>query len=221
MNESVGIPSKLWLHHLSQQRAIAVVRASQPEVALALAEVAIAAGWQNLEITATTPEFATIIAQVRQQHAHGWIGVGTVLDAATAHRAIDAGAQFLFSPYCLADVMAVARQRSIPVVPGALTPQEIGTAWQMGATAVKVFPVQSVGGPQYLQALRGPLGHIPLIPTGGVTLANAREFWEAGAVAVGLASDLFPHHWVESRDWEAIAARIRSFLSLLPDRSTV
>jgi 2-dehydro-3-deoxyphosphogluconate aldolase/(4S)-4-hydroxy-2-oxoglutarate aldolase len=98
-------------------------------------------------------------------------------------------------------------EAGIPIVPGALSPTEIVTAWQAGASCIKVFPIEAVGGANYIKSLQGPLGQIPLIPTGGVTLENAKEFIIAGAVAVGLSGELFPKSLVVAEDWEAVAQR--------------
>jgi 2-dehydro-3-deoxyphosphogluconate aldolase / (4S)-4-hydroxy-2-oxoglutarate aldolase len=105
------------------------------------------------------------------------------------------------------------------MIPGALSPTEIVTAWQAGATAVKVFPVQALGGADYIKALHSPLSQIPLIPTGGVTGANARGLIAAGAIAVGLAGSLFPKEAVERRDWAVVtklAAQLMASLQDLP-----
>jgi 2-dehydro-3-deoxyphosphogluconate aldolase/(4S)-4-hydroxy-2-oxoglutarate aldolase len=91
-----------------------------------------------------------------------------------------------------------------------LTPTEIVTAWEAGASCIKVFPIQAVGGASYIKALQGPLGNIPLIPTGGVSLENAQEFLKAGAIAVGLSGELFPKALIATEDWKAIAQRART-----------
>ena len=96
------------------------------------------------------------------------------------------------------------------MVPGAFSPTEIMAAWEAGATCVKVFPISGLGGAAYLKSLQGPLSGIPLIPTGGVTLENAKVFIDAGAIAVGLAGDLFPKHLVANRDWGAICQIART-----------
>lgn len=201
---------------LRLDRAIAVIRTDSSELAVTLADLAIAAGMHHVEIIATTPEFEHAIASLRQHYPGQWIGAGTVVDPVIAQKAIAAGAQFLFSPYSSAAVGELARVHRIPVVPGALTPQEIGSAWQAGAAAVKVFPISCVGGAEYLRALRSPLAGIPLIPTGGVTVENAKDLLDAGAIAVGLATQLFPKHLVAQQDWEGIGNRIRQFVSQLP-----
>jgi 2-dehydro-3-deoxyphosphogluconate aldolase/(4S)-4-hydroxy-2-oxoglutarate aldolase len=102
-------------------------------------------------------------------------------------------------------LIQLAVAQNIPIIPGALSPTEIVSAWQAGASSVKVFPVQALGGAGYIQSLQAPLGNIPLIPTGGVTLANAQSFLAAGAVAVGLSGQLFPRQAVADGNWDAIA----------------
>jgi 2-dehydro-3-deoxyphosphogluconate aldolase / (4S)-4-hydroxy-2-oxoglutarate aldolase len=143
------------------------------------------------------------------------IGAGTLTDCEQMEQAIAAGARFLFSPHFNPELVRFACDRQVPVIPGCLSPTEIITAWQAGASSVKVFPVQSMGGPQYLKALREPLAGIPLIPTGGVTLANALTFIQAGAVGVGLSSDLLPPALVKTQDWAEITQRAKRLGSAL------
>ncbi|MBX2862950.1 MAG: ketohydroxyglutarate aldolase, partial [Leptolyngbyaceae cyanobacterium MAG.088] len=121
--------------------------------------------------------------------------------------AIASGIQFCFCPHTNPVLIEMAREHNIPIMPGALTPTEIVTAWQAGATCVKVFPVQSMGGHNYIHSLQGPLGHIPLIPTGGVMLENAAGFIEAGAIAVGLSSNLFSRPHIQEQNWSDITQR--------------
>lgn len=208
--------SSEWIRQLKRDRAISVVRTDAAELAMKLAELALAAGMHHVEIISTTPQFARVVTQLRQQYPREWIGAGTVINPKTAREAIAAGAQFLFSPYRSTQVVELAQASSVPVVPGALTPQEIGSAWDAGAAAVKVFPIGCVGGAAYLRALRSPLAGIPLIPTGGVTIENAGELLEAGAIAVGLATQLFPKDLVARQDWEEIGDRIHTFVESLP-----
>ncbi|MEO0802634.1 MAG: bifunctional 4-hydroxy-2-oxoglutarate aldolase/2-dehydro-3-deoxy-phosphogluconate aldolase [Cyanobacteria bacterium J06642_2] len=206
----------LWIGRLKRDRAIAVVRADDTELALTLAEIALAAGMHHVEIISTTPQFGAVIARLRARYPEQWVGAGTVVNIETARAAIEAGAQFLFSPYRSAEVVELARASHVPIVPGALTPQEIGSAWDAGAAAVKVFPIGCVGGADYLQALRAPLAGIPLIPTGGVTIDNAGELLKTGAIAVGLATQLFPKDLVAREQWKAISDRICNFVDCLP-----
>jgi 2-dehydro-3-deoxyphosphogluconate aldolase / (4S)-4-hydroxy-2-oxoglutarate aldolase len=126
--------------------------------------------------------------------------------------AIASGAQFLFSPHVDSAMIQVAVNQDVPIIPGAMTPTEIVNAWNQGASCVKVFPVQAVGGVNYIKSLQGPLGEIPLIPTGGVTLENAPEFIQAGAIAVGLSGQLFPERLVREGNWQAIASHANQLM---------
>ena len=167
------------------------------------------AGLSLIEITWNSDRAPELIGQLRAELPHCIIGTGTLLTLEQLYEAIEAGAQFLFTPHVNSTLIAAAVKAGVPIVPGALTPTEIVTAWEAGASCVKVFPIQSVGGASYIRALQGPLGHIPLIPTGGVTLENAREFITAGAIAAGLSGDLFPKALVTAQNWKAIAQRAR------------
>ncbi len=176
-----------------------------------MAETVAQAGLKLIEISWITPQAATVIEHLRKTLPTCQIGAGTILSTTDLATAIQAGSQFIFSPHVNWELIQQANAAHIPIIPGALTPSEILQAWQAGATCVKVFPIQAVGGSDYLQALRGPLGHIPLIPTGGVTLANALTFLDAGAVAVGVSTSLFPKELLINQDWEAIHQRAKAF----------
>ncbi len=189
---------------LRQQRAIAVIRAPAAQLGYEMAQAVAAGGMRLIEITADSDQPWALIDRLRTALPDCVIGTGTILNQADWQNAVSSGAQFMFSPHV--DVQLIAQSRSIglPMFPGALSPTEIVTAWQAGATAVKVFPVQAMGGVAYIKALNGPLGHIPLIPTGGVTVANAWELITAGSIAVGLAGSLFPQDLVAGGDWSGI-----------------
>lgn len=200
-----------WLTLLKKHRAIAVIRSSEKELALQMAKAVAAAGMQFIEITWNSHKAAELISQLRYELPTFTIGTGTLLNSEQLQQAIDLGAQFLFTPHTDLTMIKTAVDAGVPIVPGAFSPTEILTAWEAGASCVKVFPISGLGGAAYLRSLQGPLGHIPLIPTGGVTLENAKVFIEAGAIAVGLAGDLFPKHLVENRDWEAISQIAKNF----------
>ena len=170
------------------------------------------AGIRLIEITWSTPQAAELIEQLAGELPDCIVGTGTLLNLKQMQQAVRAGAEFLFSPHIDQGIIQAAIRQNLPVIPGALTPTEIVTAWTQGATCVKVFPIQAVGGAGYIKSLQGPLGHIPLIPTGGVTVENAAEFLEAGAIAIGLSSELFPKHLVISEDWDSIARRTEILL---------
>ena len=199
-----------WLTLLKKHRAIAVIRSSEKELALQMAKAVAAGGMPFIEITWNTDKAAELIAELRSEFPTFSIGTGTLLNLEQLQQAIDCGAQFLFTPHTDLAMIKAAVDAGVPIVPGAFSPTEILTAWQAGATCVKVFPISGLGGAAYLKSLQGPLGHIPLIPTGGVTLENAKIFIDAGAIAVGLAGDLFPKKLVENGDWEAIGQIARN-----------
>lgn len=194
-----------WLKLLVQTKAIAVIRAAEIEQGVRMAKAIAAGGMQLIEITWNSDRPAELIQQLRVELPNCTIGTGTLLTLADLEQAIAAGAQFLFTPHVDAAMIQAAVAQSVPIIPGALSPTEIVTAWMAGASCVKVFPIQAMGGVRYIKSLQGPLGQIPLIPTGGVTLDNAKEFIAAGAIAVGLSSELFPPQLVAAGEWGAIA----------------
>ena len=202
-----------WLTLLQRNKAIAVIRASQV-LGYQMANAVAAGGMQLSEITWNDAS-AELIAQLRSELPTCTIGTGTLLTLEHLEQAIAAGAQFLFTPHTNSAMIQAAAQRSVPIVPGALSPTEIVTAWVAGASCVKVFPVQAMGGASYIKSLQGPLSHIPLVPTGGVTIENAPEFLAAGAIAVGLSGELFPQQLVVDGDWDAIAWRARNLMQQL------
>lgn len=201
--------NKLWLTRLRQQRAIAVIRAPQLELGRQMAKAVASGGMQLIEITWNSDRAAELIAELRCALPDCLVGTGTLLNLEQMQQAIAVGAQFLFTPHVDRTLIQTAVDADVPIVPGAFSPTEIVTAWQAGASCVKVFPVEAVGGASYIKNLQGPLGQIPLIPTGGVTLTNAKDFLQAGAIAVGLAGDLFPRHSVATGDWQDICDRAR------------
>jgi 2-dehydro-3-deoxyphosphogluconate aldolase/(4S)-4-hydroxy-2-oxoglutarate aldolase len=175
-----------------------------------MAQAVAVGGLSLIEITWNSDRAPELISQLRSELPNCMIGTGTLLNVEQLQQAIEAGAQFLFTPHVNLTLIAAAVKAGVPIVPGALTPTEIVTAWEAGASGVKVFPIQAVGGASYIKALQGPLGHIPLIPTGGVTRENAQELIKAGAIAVGLAGDLFPNSLVATQDWKAITQRAKT-----------
>ncbi|MEQ9669453.1 bifunctional 4-hydroxy-2-oxoglutarate aldolase/2-dehydro-3-deoxy-phosphogluconate aldolase [Coleofasciculus sp. G2-EDA-02] len=202
-----------WLTLLQEHRIIAVIRASDQSLGRQMALAVAAGGIKLIEITWNTDAAAELIRHLRQELPNCTVGTGTLLNLEQVHQAIDAGAEFLFTPHTNTTLINTAVNAGVPIVPGALSPSEIVTAIDAGASCVKVFPIQAVGGVNYIKALQGPLGHIPLIPTGGVTFANAKDFITAGAIAVGLAGDLFPKPLIASGDWQEITQRAKKLRS--------
>lgn len=193
-----------WFKQVQKHRAIAVIRAPQMELGRQMAHAVASGGMQLIEITWNSDKPAELISLLRDELPKCIIGTGTLLKLEEVEDAIACGAQFLFTPHVNPTLIKAAVDGGVPIIPGALSPTEIVTAWQAGASCVKVFPVEAVGGAKYIQSLQGPLGDIPLIPTGGVTLENAKEFIQAGAIAVGLSGSLFPKHLVAAGKWEAM-----------------
>jgi 2-dehydro-3-deoxyphosphogluconate aldolase / (4S)-4-hydroxy-2-oxoglutarate aldolase len=196
-----------WLKFVKQERIIAVIRSPDLHIGRKMAHAVAAGGIKLIEITANSDRPWELIESLRTELPHCSIGTGTVLSLAGMRNAIACGAEYIFTPHIDPNLIKAANSAAIPIVPGALTPTEIITAWQLGATAIKVFPIQSVGGVNYLQVLQGPIGQIPLIPTGGVTVTNAIDFLNAGAIAVGIAGSLFPQTEIQQEDWQSIRER--------------
>ena len=170
---------------------VPVLRVSSPKLALAAAEAVLGGGIPIIEVTMTIPDAIDVIRKlVRSMTSDVIVGAGTVLNAQAAQQCLDAGAEFLVSPVFDLETVQLANNAGKLMMAGGLTPTEIVNAWSRGADFVKVFPCGNVGGPKYIQALRGPFPHIPLIPTGGVSLDTAAAFITAGASALGVGTEL-------------------------------
>jgi 2-dehydro-3-deoxyphosphogluconate aldolase / (4S)-4-hydroxy-2-oxoglutarate aldolase len=207
--------NQVWLSKLQTQRAIAVIRAPNLQLGQQMALAVAYGGMQLIEITWNSDRAAQLISKLRSELPECIIGTGTLFNVEQLQAAIHAGAQFLFTPHVDPAMIQAAVEQDVPIIPGALSPTEIVTAWRHGASCVKVFPVAAVGGATYIQSLQGPLGHIPLIPTGGVTLENAQEFLKAGAIAIGLGGQLFPRHLLDTGNWQNITQGARKLIQQL------
>ncbi len=193
---------------------IPIIRAASADAVVPVAEALLHAGLPVVEITMTVPKAIDAIGAVAKRFSGKvLLGAGTVTDAETAKRAVDAGAEFIVTPCVVAEVIEAVRRANVAVLPGALTPTEAFEAFRAGGDMVKVFPVQSVGGAAYLRALRGPFPDIPLVPTGGVTLDNIAELFQAGAAAVGVGTELISKDALARRDYTAIAALAKQFVA--------
>jgi len=195
---------------------VPVLRATSAKEAMTIADAIIAGGVTVLEITMTVPGAIQVIEQLVQHHGDKLlVGAGTVLDAETARGCLLAGAQFVVSPALDVRTIELCRRYGVPVMPGALTPTEIVTAWQAGADVVKVFPCSALGGAKYLKALQGPLPQIQLIPTGGVSLSTAEEFLAAGAFALGVGSDLVDAKAAAEGRTDVITENARKYIGIV------
>src|SRR5262245_43921937 len=192
---------------------IPVVRASSGDEALQAVAAIKAGGLPILEITMTVPGAIDIIKRIAQNYGDQvLVGAGTVLNAETARNCLQAGAQFVVTPALNLETIAYCRDAGCAVMPGALTPTEIVTAWSAGADMVKVFPCGAVGGASYIKSLRAPLPQIELVPTGGVSLSTAASFIEAGAAAIGVGADLVDIKAIGAGQSEKITETTRSYL---------
>ncbi len=178
------------LRFLKPLPLIAVLRSAEPTVAIAQAATCVEAGLTCLEVTWTMPDAAAIVQHLRQQYPHCTIGAATLRTTAMLDAALAAGAQFLVSPHTAVELVPPAHAAQVPLILGALTPTEVMQAWQAGADAVKVFPVMAVGGAAYVQMLRQPFPEIPLIPCGGIPWSAVIPLLQAGAIAIGMGSQL-------------------------------
>jgi len=210
------------LKRIEEIGVIPVVRAASAEEAVAVADAISEGGIPVLEITMTVPGAVTVIAELSKRYGDQvLVGAGTVLDPEAAGNCIKAGAQFVITPTLNLQTIELCKREKIVIFPGALTPTEVLTAWQAGADAVKVFPCSAVGGPKYLRALKAPLPHIRLVPTGGVSLATAGDFIAAGAWALGVGADLVNTEAIRSGDRDSVIAAARSYVRTIRDARAV
>jgi 2-dehydro-3-deoxyphosphogluconate aldolase/(4S)-4-hydroxy-2-oxoglutarate aldolase len=191
---------------------IAIIRSDSDTGLLQTARALSAGGVRALEVTMTTPGALEAIRSIAAQAQGQFIvGAGTVLDAEAARQAISAGAQFLVSPGTDLGVIQTAKRLGKVVLPGALTPTEVITAWNAGADLVKIFPA-SLGGPDYIKALRAPLPRVRLVPVGGVEVANAAAYIRAGAAAVAMGGSLVNTQLIAAGAWDQITQTARAAL---------
>jgi 2-dehydro-3-deoxyphosphogluconate aldolase/(4S)-4-hydroxy-2-oxoglutarate aldolase len=205
---------------LTNPGIIAVVRAQRQEQVLPLAESLIAGGVIAIEITMTTPNAIEAIRGLRQKlGTHAIIGVGTVLDRETCHAAIQAGAEFVVSPILRRELIEVAHRAGCPIMLGAYTPTEAQLAHEAGADFVKIFPADALG-PGYIRAIRAPLPHLRIVPTGGVDLNTLADFLKAGCAALGVGSSLLTGEILANDDWPALTRLARSFVTTVSKAKT-
>ena len=192
---------------------VAVIRMKEPDRLRAVIDALAAGGLRALEITMTVPGAIDLIAQIAPTLPKGFLfGAGTVNDADTAARAIDAGARFIVSPVFRRSVIEACHTRDVPAMPGCFTPTEILDAWDAGADVVKVFPATTLG-PGYLKDVRAPLPQVKLMPTGGVTVENAGDWIKAGAVAVGVGSALLDAQAIASGHYHVLEEKARRIVA--------
>ncbi|ASE34745.1 bifunctional 4-hydroxy-2-oxoglutarate aldolase/2-dehydro-3-deoxy-phosphogluconate aldolase [Mammaliicoccus sciuri] len=178
------------LQTIKETKLIAILRNANPNDILPIVETLYKAGIRAIEVTMNSPKALESIELIsNEMKGKVVVGAGTVLDAESARLAILSGATFILSPTVDKDTIRMSKKYGTVSIPGAMTPTEILEAYEYGGDIIKVFPTTSLG-PEYIKDLQGPLPHIPLLPTGGVSIDNVTDFIEAGAVGVGLGSAL-------------------------------
>ena len=194
---------------------VPVLRAESEEQAIALAEAIADGGVTVLEVTMTVPGAVKVIARLAKERPEILLGAGTVLDVESAKACIAEGATFIVSPAFDEKTVEHCRKHEIAALPGALTPTEVLRAWNAGADVVKIFPASAMGGAKYLKSLKAPLPNIEMIPTGGVSLATAHEFLEAGAFALGVGADLVDTKAITGGHPETVTENARKYLAIV------
>jgi 2-dehydro-3-deoxyphosphogluconate aldolase / (4S)-4-hydroxy-2-oxoglutarate aldolase len=213
---------KLIVEQIETLGLLPVVRASSSDEAIQAIDAVMAGGVNILEITMTVPGAVKVIEKVADKYGSDvLVGAGTVLDPETARACLLAGAQFIVSPALNLDTIALCHRYSAPIMPGALTPTEVITAWSAGADFVKVFPCGAVGGASYIKNLMGPFPQIKMIPTGGVSLKTAGDFIKAGASALGVGTDLVDVKAIRDGNGGVVTERARQFIDLVREARAV
>jgi 2-dehydro-3-deoxyphosphogluconate aldolase/(4S)-4-hydroxy-2-oxoglutarate aldolase len=200
---------------IEETGVIAAVRVYAEEDALFAAETVAGHGIPVVEITLTVPHATKVISHLVKNSPHIVVGAGGVTNATVAHQCLDAGAQFLTSDGLHPTVIDFAVKEDVVVFPGALTPTEVITAWELGVDFVKVVPCAQIGGETYIGSLHKMFPNIPLIASGGVTQQNASQFILAGAVALGVGRELIPKEAIRLRQADRIGELARRFLSFV------
>jgi 2-dehydro-3-deoxyphosphogluconate aldolase/(4S)-4-hydroxy-2-oxoglutarate aldolase len=203
------------LKKVADAGVVAVIRAQSKDQLVGITEALIAGGVSAIEVTMSTPKAISGIEMLADRFGDSAVvGVGTVIDPATASDAISAGAQFVVSPVFDEHIVATARRHGKIMIPGAFTPTEILRAWAAGADVVKVFPSTALG-PQYFKDILAPLPQLRLTPTGGVDIKNAGDWIKAGAVFLGAGSSLVSKDALAKNDWASITANARAFVEAI------
>ncbi|WP_299534359.1 bifunctional 4-hydroxy-2-oxoglutarate aldolase/2-dehydro-3-deoxy-phosphogluconate aldolase [Ulvibacterium sp.] len=182
---------------------VGIMRGWDMETIFYVAKVYKEAGLTTLEVTMNTPSATKIISTLRKEFPKLNIGAGTVCSRNDLETALEVGSQFIVTPVLDEEVIKNCVDQNIPIFPGAFTPTEIYRAWNLGASAVKVFPATQLG-PQYIKDILAPLNEIKLMPTGGVSKDNIQSFFQVGAYGVGMGGSLFPKELIKNKDYEGL-----------------
>lgn len=204
------------VNSFKQLPLLGIMRGIPTEAIVPLTETVISAGLKTVEITMNTKGASQLISQIVETARDKLtVGAGTVLTLDDLKAAIDSGATFIVCPTIVESVITYCSKNNIPVFAGALTPNEIYRAWQMGATMVKVFPAK-VFGPSYFKEIKGPFADIELLACGGVNTETIKSYFDNGASAVAFGTSVFAKDLIKSCDYPAIKTKIQTLISNLP-----
>jgi 2-dehydro-3-deoxyphosphogluconate aldolase/(4S)-4-hydroxy-2-oxoglutarate aldolase len=203
------------LDRFAKDRLIGIVRTDSSESAIWTATQLIETGIHIIEIPFTVPNAIEVMETLVERFPHAVIGAGTVLDASEAVKALGAGAQFLVSPVLIPAMVQFGQEHNVCVMPGCMTPTEMFDAYNLGAQAIKFFPAQPAGGPEFIKAVKAPLPQIPIVPTGGISKEHVAAYIHAGALAVGVGSPLIPKHLIQTKNVDGLKAHAQGFLHAL------
>lgn len=202
---------------LKEEKIVAILRHVPTNKINRTVQALCEGGVKLMEVTMNSEGALDSINHLRETYSQGniIIGAGTVLNIHMAKEAVEAGAQFLISPNLDLHVIEYAVENGIDIWPGVMTPTEMVNAWSAGATAIKLFPAGFLG-TKYIKDIKAPLNHIPIIATGGITLENQQEYFNAGATAVGIGSQLVNREMIEDNRFEDLKGLAKKFVKTVP-----
>ncbi len=207
---------KIIMDQLTRSCLVPVIRTDDKNKAMVIAESIFNGGLPTIELTMTVPGVLDAIAELRKLFGNkAIVGAGSVLDAETARMAILAGSQFIVAPTVDIETIKMCRRYSKPVIPGAMTPTEILKAWENGSDVVKVFPADLIGGPGFIKAVKGPLPHVELMPSGGVTLETTADYLKAGAKVLSVGGGLISKEILRTKDYKQLTQKTEAFLKII------
>jgi len=203
------------LDKILHNRIVAIIRGADPADMLRIADALQLGGVNILEVTLNSPNALQVINALTGKMKNMLIGAGTVLSAADAKASIEVGAKFIISPNVNVETIVATKKLGIVSIPGGYTATEVVTAHSSGGDIIKIFPATN---PEYIRVLRGPLSHIPMMPTGGITPENISEFKKAGAVAFGIGTSLVDAKHKITREYlNRITENARKFMQAIAD----
>lgn len=197
-------------------RLVAILRLDDLTHSIKLVESLLGAGVRAVEFTLTNPDAPAVITELRRvipafSDGTAAIGLGSIRNAVEARMAVDAGAQFLVSPIALESIVDEGKKHDVAVCLGAYSPTEIAMGWDFGADIIKVFPARSLG-QNYVRDVLAPMPYLRLMPTGGVDLANMADYFNAGAVAVGVGGKFVDPGWIRNEQWDEVTRAAAAYV---------